>query len=172
MYARIILVIAIFTIIGTGTVSAQDRFEPKVGDQVTIQLRDCAAGEYIRMTATGITATEKDKVNQDAVLVFQTFAIITQILPDGQIVLESSPTIIVKNGMTRKLTLSATVDPNDATTQITVRKSPVGTLVYSSPEDRHPVATRTESTMAEIDLSNARTELRSWVLADEVKFNQ
>lgn len=170
MNARIMLVVAAFAMIGTEYVVAQDEFAPKVGDHVVIRLRNRVAMEYTRMKGE-----HEGSATLSSEFVCDTIATITQILPDGQVELEQSSAVVIKNGVTRMLTLSATVDPKVKATNITVRRIPAGTLIYFLPKDRQPIesqATKAELTMTEIDLSNAKVELRSWVLADELKFNQ
>jgi len=163
MTSRIFAVLLVATVVGNGPLLAKESSSAKVGDHLFVQLTGDLAIKYAQYC--GILQKNEAPAGLDV----QTTATVAQTLENGRIRIEHWAPIKRDGKQDRLLTLTATVDPANITTDVT-RK---GTPVYASPaahkNGAKPSLTTEDADVLRLQLSGLKgVKLRTWTLADEI----
>jgi hypothetical protein len=155
---RALAALTLVVVIGNGLLAQQNDATAKVGDHLFIQMTGDLAKEYAQRSGSLRINEVPDGLQ------IETSATIAQKLNDGRIRIEHTSHLNREGGTTRLVTLTATVDPTNITTDVT----PKGTPVFASPGAKGKRTTEDTKTLR-LKLSDLKgLKLRTWTLSEEI----
>lgn len=159
MVLRMLAAVAIVAMAGNVALAQQNDTPANAGYRhLSIEMTGELAKEYARRTGAPNGNELPDGLQ------IQISGTLAQQLDNGQLRIEHTSHLIREDGLTRLVTLTATVDPQEITTHVT----PKGTAVSASPI-AESVPTTEETKTRRLKLSSLKNvKLRTWTLSEEI----